>query len=179
MYVHCAMLSRNLLIFILTVIQTENSLSYTSVPPRKIAFLNVSGYPLESPNDPIAIRQGEESRVGCRAVASRPKASIKWYLDGASIEPNDVQHTQNAEDSSLTDTESWIVIRNPGRRDHGKMMTCEVLLLNGVEGSVNTTLKVLGGWRSFYLFTLLFVWSLYVLYKFIYQILIDIDFSVM
>uniref|UniRef100_A0A0N4ZBA7 Nephrin n=1 Tax=Parastrongyloides trichosuri TaxID=131310 RepID=A0A0N4ZBA7_PARTI len=107
------------------------------VPPTDVYFVNyASGTTLD-------IREGTNLNITCASSFAKPKADIRWYVNGQSFETEDVQLWYEKNDNKTISSFSSIVWR-PLREDAHKIITCEGRHeKTNIKKRVNVTINVL------------------------------------
>uniref|UniRef100_A0A1I7TN12 Nephrin n=1 Tax=Caenorhabditis tropicalis TaxID=1561998 RepID=A0A1I7TN12_9PELO len=106
------------------------------VPPQLIYFSNYQ------PNSVIAVKENTPLNITCVVPNVKPEPQVLWYMDGK-VMSRDVKQA-SAPHLNKTFTVYTSLVIQPGRSDHGKVVTCEVFQREtDTRITTNTTLDVL------------------------------------
>ncbi|EGT40674.1 CBN-SYG-2 protein [Caenorhabditis brenneri] len=106
------------------------------VPPQLVYFSNYQ------PNSVIAVKENTPLNITCVVPNVKPEPQVLWYMDGK-VMSRDVKQASTPHLNKTFTVYTSLVIQ-PGRSDHGKVVTCEVFQRETeTRITTNTTLDVL------------------------------------
>ncbi|CAO4387142.1 unnamed protein product [Caenorhabditis nigoni] len=106
------------------------------VPPQLVYFSNYQ------PNSVIAVKENTPLNITCVVPNVKPEPQVLWYMDGKVMSRDVKQASMPHLNKTFTVYTSLVI--QPGRSDHGKIVTCEVVQKETeTRITTNTTLDVL------------------------------------
>nr|XP_054760988.1 uncharacterized protein LOC129267289 [Lytechinus pictus] len=102
-----------------------------STAPREL-FLQgqAANNPVDIHQNAVTLKPGVDVEFECQAVRSSPAVTIKWYEDGAHVEPLS-SPSPSSDVAGFQNTTSSFAIRRPSRTDHGKSLVCQAVMIDG------------------------------------------------
>ncbi|XP_063959585.1 uncharacterized protein LOC129267289 isoform X2 [Lytechinus pictus] len=109
---------------------SRSSLEVTAAPRELLLQGQAANNPVDIHQNAVTLKPGVDVEFECQAVRSRPAVTIKWYEDGAHVEPLS-SPSPSSDVVGFQNTTSSFAIRRPSRTDHGKSLVCQAVMIDG------------------------------------------------